>query len=80
MPRWLVSWSRPSALACRSSRTTPCFGSIASVIIGLLIAVVALFLAREAKGLLIGEAADSALVLGLGRATTHPGVMGIGEI
>ncbi len=50
------------------------------MIIGLLIAVVALFLACEAKGLLIGEAADSALVLRLRRAATRPGVMGIGEI
>ena len=58
----------------------PRFDGIASVLIGVLLAVVAIFLAREAKGLLIGEAADTELVLGLRRAATREGVMGIGEI
>jgi cation diffusion facilitator family transporter len=58
----------------------PRFDGIASVLIGVLLAVVAIFLAREAKGLLIGEAADPELVLGLRRAATRDGVMGIGEI
>ena len=40
----------------------PRLDGIASVLIGLLLAAVAIVLAREAKGLLIGESADPALV------------------
>lgn len=58
----------------------PRYDGIASVVIGLLLGVVAIFLARESMGLLIGEAADSELVDGLRRAATREGVMGIGEI
>ena len=58
----------------------PRFDGIASVLIGILLGVVAIFLAREAKGLLIGEAADPALVEGLRKAATRDGVTGIGEI
>ena len=58
----------------------PRFDGIASVMIGILLGVVAIFLAREAKGLLIGEAADPALVEGLRKAATRDGVTGIGEI
>ena len=56
------------------------FDGIASIAIGLLLACVAMFLAREAKGLLIGEAADPRLVEGLRRAATREGIMGIGSI
>jgi divalent metal cation (Fe/Co/Zn/Cd) transporter len=48
--------------------------------IGLLLAVVAIFLAREAKGLLIGEAADPELIGGIRRAVSQEGVVGVGEI
>jgi cation diffusion facilitator family transporter len=58
----------------------PRFDGVASVLIGLLLGIVAIFLAREAKGLLIGEAADPTLVEGLRKAATRDGVMGIGEI
>lgn len=58
----------------------PRFDGVASVLIGLLLGVVAIFLAREAKGLLIGEAADPALVEGIRKAASRDGVMGIGEI
>ncbi len=58
----------------------PRFDGIASVLIGLLLGVVAIFLAREAKGLLIGEAADPVIIAGLRRAATRSGVMGVGEI
>jgi len=58
----------------------PRFDGVASIVIGLLLAVVAIFLAREAKGLLIGEAADPELIDGIRRAATRPGVTGVGEI
>ena len=56
------------------------FDGIASIFIGLLLGVVAVFLAREAKGLLIGEAADPVLVEGIRSAASRTGVMGIGDI
>ena len=58
----------------------PRWDGIASVLIGVLLGVVAIFLAREAKGLLIGEAADPAIVAGLRRAANLDGIMGIGTI
>ena len=58
----------------------PRFDGAASILIGLLLGAVAIFLAREAKGLLIGEAADPELIAGIRRAATREGVMGIGEI
>ena len=59
---------------------SPYFDGGASILIGLILAFVAMFLAREAKGLLIGEAADPALVEGLRVAARRPGVTGVGEI
>lgn len=58
----------------------PHFDGIASIAIGLLLGLVAIFLAREAKGLLIGEAADPELVAALRAAATRDGITGIGEI
>ncbi|MEO6091970.1 MAG: cation diffusion facilitator family transporter [Novosphingobium sp.] len=58
----------------------PRFDGIASVLIGLLLAVVAIFLAREAKGLLIGEAVDPELISGVRRLAARDGVTGVGEI
>lgn len=58
----------------------PRFDGIASIAIGLLLGIVAIFLAREAKGLLIGEAADPALTDAIRRAATREGVTGVGEI
>jgi len=58
----------------------PRFDGVASILIGVLLGVVALFLAREAKGLLIGEAADPELIAGIRRATTREGITGVGEI
>jgi len=53
----------------------PVFDGIASVAIGLLLAVTALALARETKGLLIGEPAGSELVTSICRmAREHAGV------
>ena len=59
---------------------SPAFDGAASILIGLVLAFVAIFLAIEAKGLLIGEAADPALVAGLRSAAARSGVMGVGEV
>jgi cation diffusion facilitator family transporter len=67
-------------LAISQATGDPRFDGVASVLIGLLLAVVATFLAREAKGLLIGEAADPALIAGIRAAVSRPGITGIGEI
>ncbi len=56
------------------------FDGMASIVIGLLLAAVAIFLAREAKGLLIGEAADPELEAGIRRVASREGVRGVGEI
>jgi len=58
----------------------PRFDGVASVLIGLLLASVAIFLAREAKGLLIGEAADPDMVAELRSMAARDGITGIGEI
>ena len=53
----------------------PALDGAASVGIGLLLAVVAMFLARESKGLLIGESAASEVVASIRAiALAHPGV------
>jgi cation diffusion facilitator family transporter len=69
-----------AGLAISQLTGDPRFDGVASVLIGLLLGVVAIFLAREAKGLLIGEAADLDLIVGVRRAASRPGVTGIGEI
>lgn len=71
-----------AALGLALSQVTgdPRFDGIASVLIGLVLGIVAIFLAREAKGLLIGEAADPELIAGIRRAATRQGIMGVGEI
>ena len=58
----------------------PNFDGAASVLIGIILAGVAIFLAIEAKGLLIGEAASPELIAALRQSATRDGVMGIGEI
>jgi cation diffusion facilitator family transporter len=59
----------------------PRLDGLASVLIGLVLAAVAVLLAREAKGLLIGEAADPALTAKL-RATIdgHPQITGVNHV
>ena len=69
-----------AGLALSQVTRDPHFDGIASILIGLLLGGVAIFLAREAKGLLIGEAADPALVAGIRRAATRDGVTGVGDI
>ena len=59
----------------------PFYDGAASVLIGLILAFTALLLARESKGLLIGEAADPELVDGLRQfACSCKGVVGVGDV
>ena len=59
----------------------PFFDGAASVVIGVILGFTALLLARESKGLLIGEAADPELVDGLRElVTSTPGVVGVGHV
>jgi cation diffusion facilitator family transporter len=71
-----------AALGLAVSRLTgdPRFDGVASIIIGLLLGLVAMFLAREAKGLLIGEAADPNLIASIRQNVSREGVVGVGEI
>lgn len=59
----------------------PRFDGLASIVIGLILGVIAFFLAYESKALLIGEAADPELVLALhALVAARPGVDSVGEI
>ena len=59
----------------------PLFDGAASIVIGAILGLTALLLARESKGLLIGEAADPELVEGLrALVRSQPGVVGIGHV
>jgi divalent metal cation (Fe/Co/Zn/Cd) transporter len=69
-----------AGLAVSQASGDPRFDGVASILIGVLLGIVAIFLAREAKGLLIGEAADPALIADVRRAATRAGVTGVGEI
>ena len=70
-----------AGLACAQAFAAPWLDGAASVTIGLLLAATATFLARECKGLLMGEAADPATRAGLRRiAVSAPGVVGVNEV
>ena len=59
----------------------PVLDGVASVIIGVILAVVAMFLAYECKGLLVGEAARPAVVQGIrGIAESRGGVKAVNEL
>ena len=59
----------------------PRWDGAASVLIGVILGLLAILLAVEAKGLLIGESADPELVAGLRAiALGIPGVTGVGEV
>jgi cation diffusion facilitator family transporter len=59
----------------------PFYDGAASVVIGIILAITATFLAHESKGLLIGEAADQDLVESLRQlAGSQKGVVGVGHV
>ena len=68
-------------LAIAQYTADPFYDGAASIVIGAILAVTAFLLAFESKGLLIGEAADPALVQGLRELVTGmQGVAGVGHI
>jgi cation diffusion facilitator family transporter len=59
----------------------PFWDGAASVFIGMILGVTAIWLARESKGLLIGEAANPEIVKGLrSLVSDQPGVVGVGHV
>jgi cation diffusion facilitator family transporter len=59
----------------------PRYDGAASIVIGLILAIIAFFLAYESKALLIGEAADPDMVLAMHRMVeAKAGVTAVGEI
>ncbi len=68
-------------LACAEVFHLPILDGVASVLIGLVLAGVAWFLAAECKGLMLGEAADPVVREGLrGIASGSPGVRDVNEV
>ena len=59
----------------------PRLDGLASIAIGAVLAVVAVFLAREAKGLLIGERADPVMIAGIARIVAgHPAITTVNHV
>jgi cation diffusion facilitator family transporter len=59
----------------------PRFDGLASIVIGIILAITAFVLAYESKALLIGEAADPELVAALAElVAARPGVTSVGEV
>jgi cation diffusion facilitator family transporter len=57
------------------------FDAAASIVIGIILAITATFLALECKGLLIGEGASSAVVSGVRNIVeAHPGILAVNEL
>ena len=70
-----------AGLALSQATGNPFFDGAASVVIGLILGVTALVLAIESKALLIGEAADPALVESIrAAADMEEGIVGVGHI
>ena len=59
----------------------PRIDGVASILIGLILALVAVILARESKGLLIGERADSAVIATIrGIVAAHPAIAAVNHV
>ena len=59
----------------------PRIDGVASIVIGLILATVAVLLAREAKGLLIGERADPAVIAAVHRiVAAHPAITAVNHV
>jgi cation diffusion facilitator family transporter len=70
-----------AGIALAQITQNPVWDGVASVMIGLVLAAVAIFLVIEAKGLLIGESADPELVEALRASTAgHVGVASVHEV
>jgi len=68
-------------LAISQATGDPRFDGAASIIIGLILAIIAFFLAYESKALLIGEAADPDMVVAMHRMVeAKDGITAVGEI
>jgi cation diffusion facilitator family transporter len=68
-------------LAISQATGDPRFDGMASIVIGVILGLIAFFLAYESKALLIGEAADPELVQALrALVATRPGVTAVGEV
>jgi cation diffusion facilitator family transporter len=67
-------------LALTQYTGNPFWDGAASVLIGIILGLVAILLAIESKGLLIGESADPELIDGLRALVTRKGVTEVGEI
>ena len=79
--QWPASLSPRSGSASARSPAILASTALASIVIGLILAVTACVLAYESKALLIGEAADPELVAALREMVERrPGVTGVGEI
>jgi cation diffusion facilitator family transporter len=70
-----------AGLALSQASGNPFFDGAASVVIGLILGVTALLLAVESKALLIGEAADPALIDSIHAAASRKaGIVGVGHV
>jgi cation diffusion facilitator family transporter len=68
-------------LALAQLTGNPVFDGAASIAIGLILGLTAAFLAIESKALLIGEAADPALIDSIHAAASRkPGIVGVGHV
>ncbi len=68
-------------IACGQAFDMPILDGVASVVIGLILASVSVFLAIECKSLLVGESATSSVVRGIKAiAASRHGILGVNEL
>jgi cation diffusion facilitator family transporter len=68
-------------IACAQAFDLPMLDGVASILIGCILALTAIFLAIETKGLLIGEAASPAVVEGIrDLVAQEPGILRVNEL